>query len=230
MFTNEDYLAELLVEGGIIKAEQLKSARASLPGGLTIVQHLIKQSEITETQVAETLASNAGIPFVDLAGFHFDPAVILTVSEETARRYRVIPVTDDGLYLTVAVADPLDFETLDSLPHVIGRELNLACATHTDINHQLMQFYNVTDKKQDNKVDGFFVSTGDSEAGVETNDAPIIHLVQQTLTEAFRLKPQISTSNPWKHPSGSATASTANLSTSTLTQRNCSRPSSPASR
>jgi hypothetical protein len=97
VFTNEDYLAELLVEGGIIDAEQLKSARASLSGGMTIVQHLINRSEVTETQIAETLASNAGIPFVDLAGFHFDPAVILTVSEDTARRYRVIPVTDDGL-------------------------------------------------------------------------------------------------------------------------------------
>ena len=188
VFTNEDYLAELLVEGGIIAAEQLKSARASLSGGLTIVQHLINRSEVTETQVAETLASNAGIPFVDLAGFHFDPAVILTVTEDTARRYRVIPVTDDGLYLTVAVADPLDFETLDSLPHVIGRQLNLACATHTDINQQLMQFYKVDEKQTEKNKDGFLVSTGDLEAGVETNDAPIIRLVQQTLTEAFRLK------------------------------------------
>ena len=188
VFTNEDYLAELLVEGGIIDAEQLKSARASLSGGMTIVQHLINRSEVTETQIAETLASNAGIPFVDLAGFHFDPAVILTVSEDTARRYRVIPVTDDGLYLTVAVADPLDFETLDSLPHVIGRELNLACATHTDINHHLMQFYKVSDNRQDNKEDTFLVSTGDSAAGIDTNDAPIIRLVQQTLTEAFRLR------------------------------------------
>ena len=126
MFTNEDYLAELLVESGAIDAERLQQARSSLKGRETIVQHLIKHSDLTETQVAETLASNAGIPFHDLPGFHFDPAIILTISEDIARRYRVIPVSDDGLYLTVAVADPLDFETLDSLPHVIGRELNLA--------------------------------------------------------------------------------------------------------
>ena len=188
MFTNEDYLAELLIEGGIIEAEQLKNARASLSGSQTIIQHLIKRAEVTETQVAETLAANAGIPFVDLAGFHFDPTVILSVSEDTARRYRVIPVSDDGLYLTVAVADPLDFETLDSLPHVIGRELNLACATQSDINHHLMQFYKVNDKRVDKKEEGFLVATGDSEAGVEANDAPIIRLVQQALTEAFRLK------------------------------------------
>ena len=188
MFTNEDYLAELLLEGGIIEAEQLKNARASLTGGRTIIQHMISRKEITETQVAETLAANAGIPFVDLGGFHFNPAVILSIAEDTARRYRVIPVSDDGLYLTVAVADPLDFETLDSLPHVIGRELNLACATQSDINHHLKQFYKVDNKRVDAADDSFMVSTGDSEAGVEANDAPIIRLVQQTLTEAFRLK------------------------------------------
>lgn len=188
MFTNEDYLAELLVEEGVIEAEQLSKARSSLSGRITIVQHLINTSEVSETQVAGTLASNAGIPFVDLAKFHFDSAVILSVSEDIAHRYRIIPLTDDGLYLTVAVADPLDFETLDSLPHVIGRELNLACATNTDISNHLMQLYNISDEHANQKQDEFLVSTGDSAAGLETNDAPIIRLVQQTLTEAFRLR------------------------------------------
>jgi type IV pilus assembly protein PilB len=188
VFTNEDYLAELLVEEGIIEAEQLSKARASLSGRMTIVQHLIKTSEVSETQVAGTLAANAGVPFVDLAKFHFDSAVILSVSEDIAHRYRIIPLTDDGLYLTVAVADPLDFETLDSLPHVIGRELNLACATNTDISNHLMQLYNISDEHANQRQDEFLVSTGDSAAGLETNDAPIIRLVQQTLTEAFRLR------------------------------------------
>ena len=188
MFSNEDYLAELLAEAGIISADQIQKARSSLSGSETIVEHLINNTPLTETQVAETLATNAGIPFMDLAAFHFDPTVVLAVSEDVARRYRAIPVSDDGMYLTVAVADPLDFETLDSLPHVIGRELNLACATQSDINRHLVEFYNVEQKKTGSPGDSFQVSTGDTEAGNEASDAPIIRLVYQTLTEAFRLK------------------------------------------
>lgn len=188
MFSNEDYLAELLAEAGIISADQIQKARSSLSGSETIVEHLINNTPLTEIQVAETLASNAGIPFMDLAAFHFDPTVVLAVSEDVARRYRAIPVSDDGMYLTVAVADPLDFETLDSLPHVIGRELNLACATQSDINRHLVEFYNVEQKKTGSPGDSFQVSTGDTEAGTEASDAPIIRLVYQTLTEAFRLK------------------------------------------
>ncbi len=188
MFSNEDYLTELLEEAGAITADEVQTARSSPGGKETLIEKLINQTSLSETVVAETLANNAGIPFVDLAGLQLDPTVILTVSEDTARRYRAIPISDDGLYLTIAVADPLDFETLDSLPHVIGRELNFACATHSDINHHLLQFYNVEEPSSSSGEESFEVSTGDSEAGAEANDAPIIKLVQQTLTEAFRLR------------------------------------------
>ncbi|MFK7850194.1 MAG: GspE/PulE family protein [Akkermansiaceae bacterium] len=188
MFSNEDYLAELLAEAGILTEEQISQARTALGDSETIVQHLIANSTLTEVQVAETLAKNAGVPFIDLEGSHFDPNVILEVSEDVARRFRAIPVSDDGMYLTVAVTDPLDFETLDSLPHVIGREVSLACATHSDINHHLREFYNVGGEEEESIDDAFEVSTGDSEAGAEANDAPIIRLVQQTLSEAFRVR------------------------------------------
>jgi len=188
VFSNEDYLAELLAEAGLIDADQIKNAKSSLSGSETVVEYLISNTPLTETQVAETLASNAGIPFVNLADYSFNPSIVVTVSEDIARRYRAVPVSDDGTYLTVAVADPLDFETLDNLPHVIGRELNLACATLSDINRHLMELYNVEDAKTRSSADVFEVSTGDTEAGTETGDAPIIRLVFQTLTEAFRLK------------------------------------------
>ena len=55
----------------------------------------------------------------------------------------MIPVQDEGLSLTIAIADPLDFETLDTLPHIIGRELNLVCATQQDIQDHFRQFYHL---------------------------------------------------------------------------------------
>lgn len=188
MFSNEDYLTELLEEADAITNDEVQAARSSPSGKETLIEKLINQTSLSETVVAETLAANAGIPFVDLAGLQLDPSVILTVSEDTARRYRAIPIADDGMYLTVAIADPLDFETLDSLPHVIGREVNFACATHSDISHHLQQFYNIEEPAKDSSEAAFEVATGDAEAGADASDAPIIKLVQQTLTEAFRLK------------------------------------------
>ncbi len=186
MFSNEDYLAELLTEAGMVTANDVAHARAALSGSETVVEYLLAHSSLTQEEVGKTLAENACIPFIRLGEVVFDPAVTQSITEETARRYRVVPVQDEGHSLTVALADPLDFESLDSLPHVIGRELNFVCATHHEIQDHLKNFYNASDLST-KAESGFSVTTGDAEAGAG-DDAPVIRLVMQTLTEAFRLR------------------------------------------
>jgi len=188
VFSNEDYLAELLAEAGMVSSTEVAHARSAVSGNETIVEYLLANASLTQEQVAKTLAANACIPFIRLADTTFDPAVTQSITDETARRYRVVPVEDTGLSLTVALADPLDFETLDSLPHVIGRELNFVCVTHDEIQDHLKNFYNAGDSGGDAQPGGFDVTSGDSEAGAAGGEAPIIKLVMQTLTEAFRLR------------------------------------------
>ena len=188
MFSNEDYLAELLAEAGLVSPEDIDNARASLSSGETIIEHLLANSDLTQVSVGKTLAANAGIPFIRLSDVTFDPGITATVSDDVAKRYRVVPVQDEGLSLTVAISDPLDFETLDSLPHVIGRELNLVCVTPQDIEDHLRQFYQSQEVGASSGPEGYSVTGGDAEAGVAGDDAPIIRLVMQLLTEAFRLR------------------------------------------
>jgi type II secretory ATPase GspE/PulE/Tfp pilus assembly ATPase PilB-like protein len=187
VFSNEDYLAELLTEAGMVSPEQVDTARGSMSGRETLVEHLLANSPLTQEDVARTLAANAGIPFINLTEVNFDPAITESLDEDIAKRFRVVPVQDDGLYLTVALSDPLDFETMDSLPHVCGRELNLVCATVQDIDQHLRQFYGVESANAGSSAD-FTVTTGDLEAGGDGEDAPIIKLVFQTLSEAFRVR------------------------------------------
>ncbi len=186
MFSNEDYLAELLAEGGSVSPDQVDAARNALSGSETIVEHLLAHTALTQEDVAKILAANAGIPFIRLGDVTFDPQITEAISDDIAKRYRVIPVQDDGSALTVALADPLDFESLDSLPHVIGRELHLVCVTQQDIQDYLRQFYQ-SNEADSSSESGYSVTGGDAEAGPGA-DAPIIKLVMQTLTEAFRLR------------------------------------------
>ena len=186
MFSNEDYLAELLAEAGMVSIDDVSSARSAISGAETVVEYLLAHSSLTQEDVARTLATNAGVPFIRLAEVAFDPAITASISDDIARRYRVIPLQDEGIALTIALADPLDFEALDSLPHVIGRELNLVCVTHQDIQDHLRQLYPSSDGAA-SSGDEFSVTGGDDEAG-PTGDAPIIRLVMQLLSEASRLR------------------------------------------
>ena len=187
MFSNENYLAELLTEAGLVSADQVASAQNALSGNQSLIEYLLSHTSVTEDQVAETLAVNAGIPFLRLGDVDFDPSISSAIPGDVAKRYKVVPVMDDGMYLTVAIQDPLDFEVLDTLPHVIGRELTLTCAGPSDIRNHLKQFYGSGDMPDDSRG-GLTVTTGDSEAGADAADAPVIKLVNQLLTEAFRLR------------------------------------------
>ncbi len=187
MFSNEDYLAELLTESGMVTQDQVDEARSSLSGDETLVERLLESTALTERDVAETLASNAGMSFVSLEEVEFDPAIPSSLDEEIARRYSVVPVQDDGLTLTIAISDPLDFETLDTLPHVIGRDLDIVCATRLDIRNHITRFYGA-ELASESKPAGIEVTTGDEEAGSEAGDAPIIKLVFQILNEALRTR------------------------------------------
>ena len=142
MFSNEDYLAGLLVEAGAVSPEKLEQARRT---GGSVIEKLLSETDLSDETVCAVLAQNAGIEAIDLGAMVIPPDVASAIPDEIARRYRVIPVADDGVFLSVAVADPFDFEALDSLPHVLGRELNFFCAPAGAMSLYLKQFYGATD-------------------------------------------------------------------------------------
>ncbi len=184
VFSNEEYLAQLLTEAGIVSEDDVAQARLELSGRETLIERLLAHGSLTQEAVADVLAVNSGIPHVNLDSVTFAPGITESVPEEVARRYHVVPVEDDGYALTLAVADPLDFEVLDSLPHVLGRELNLVCATHKSIQVALKQFYGI-DAAGSSAGDLGIVSETDDQGG---DDAPIIKLVFNLLADAFRLR------------------------------------------
>lgn len=187
MFSNEDYLAQLLVEAGLVTAEQVESAKNSLAGGLSVIDALLNSATLGQEDLANTLALNAGMDFVSLKDSEIDPSLVEQIPAEIAQRFLCIPMKDDGLTLRVAIADPLNFETLDSLPTIVGRELDFACATINDISEHLSELYSV-EGPATRKQDGILVNSTDEEDGSEREDAPIIRLVMHMLTEAMRMK------------------------------------------
>jgi len=185
VFSNEEYLAQLLTEAGIVSADDVAQARHELSGRQTLIERLLAGGTLTQDAVADVLASNSGIQHVNLDNVSFAPGITETVPEDIARRYHVVPIEDDGYALTLAVADPLNFEALDSLPNVLGRELTLVCATHRSIQTILKQFYGIEDPSAGTPADLGMVSETDDQGG---DDAPIIKLVFNMLAEAFRVR------------------------------------------
>ncbi|NWK55500.1 Flp pilus assembly complex ATPase component TadA [Verrucomicrobiaceae bacterium N1E253] len=187
MYSNEDYLLELLTEAQLVTAEEIDAIRGQLRGRESVVERLIGDNRVSEDQVAQVCAQSSSMEYIDLAHWPIPPDVFEKVPEDVAKRFRAVPVQDDGVYLTIAVADPLDFEVLDTLPHVLGREINPVVATLSAISQVIHQNYG-GEVSDDAANESFTVVGSEGEEEVTADDAPIIKMVSSMLLESFKMR------------------------------------------
>jgi len=152
-----------------------------------------KEDYVPDTDVSRSLAAQAGMDWVDLSTKVIAPEIINQIRPEDARRFRVIPVGFGEAGLIVAVSDPLNIDTIDSLSFLLQREIELVCTSSEKIRQALVKYYGSADEASDilvqqigHDVDLDILESADISATNEA-DAPIIRLVSMLLIEAHRL-------------------------------------------
>ena len=196
MQPNEDYVLRVLEDVGLVTQRQIESARSRLNGSPTVVDVLVRDGVVSETDVSRTLAAQAAMEWVDLSTRTIPPDVINQMRAEDARRFKVIPVAMNETALVVAVGDPLDIDTIDSLSFLLQREIEVVCSSPKKIREALIKYYGTADEAADilldrlgDSVDLGLEVTADGEltGGADEGDAPIIRMVSMLLVEAHRL-------------------------------------------
>ena len=142
-------------------------------GASEIVDLLLINGAVEEAQVTAVIAQNASMEVVDLSEFQIPEEVASQMTSDVAKRFQVVPVHDDGTQLMVALADGLNFETLDCLPHAIGREVNPVLANLSDIQRLLRDVYRVGASDEDD-IPEFEVLTMEGVEEISEEDAPIV--------------------------------------------------------
>jgi general secretion pathway protein E/type IV pilus assembly protein PilB len=191
---NEDYVLKVLQDVGLVTRKQIDSARAKLNGAPSVVDLLVKDGIVSETDISRTLAAQAHMDWIDISAMVIPPEVIKQIRAEDARRFKVLPVAFGETGLVVAVSDPLDIDTIDSLSFLLQRELELVCTSPEKIREALIKYYGTADEAADILQEriGEDVDLGleiGEEVGVtETDeaDAPIIRMVSMLIVEAHR--------------------------------------------
>jgi type IV pilus assembly protein PilB len=192
---NESYILELLEDSGLVSRSQVQSARSRLNGSGSLVEVLVRDGVVSEADVSRTLAAQAQMDWIDLSTMVIPPEVIAQIRAQDARRFKVIPVGFGDSGLIVAISDPLDVDTIDSLSFLLQREIELVCTSPEKIRQALIKYYGTADEASDVLLrqlgDGADVvlELGDSDEIAEADeaDAPIIRMVSMLLVEAHRL-------------------------------------------
>ncbi len=199
MAEKDDYLVDILVDLGFVSHEQVTALRAEAQAaGVGVVDLMLANKVVRPADVTQAKAAHFGAEVVNLADLKIPDDVIATVPRHIAKKYRVIPVFKDEKALTVALADPSDLDTIDSLTHLLRMEINLQVASESDVENALNRYYaeragvevdpRYKEVIEDLTREHVEVAKVEDDGGAVDADAPLIKLVNTLIVDAFKMR------------------------------------------
>jgi type II secretory ATPase GspE/PulE/Tfp pilus assembly ATPase PilB-like protein len=139
-------LGELLVRAGHATQEQIDQALELQPLlKKRLGEILVEKRWSTPRAIAEALAAQYGLEFVDLTQVAVDPKAIGLLQEGFAIGHQAVPIRflDDN-HVQVAVADPTNLNTTDELRLALGVNCTLAVAAADALASTVQRNYRLT--------------------------------------------------------------------------------------
>lgn len=138
----DDYVIPHLVGLGFVSATEVdvfrKEAEDSNFGAVDL---MLKHGIIWPPDVAKAKARQFGYQTVRLRGLVIANEVIAMMAPEIAKRYQVVPVRLSGKELVIATAKPEELDDIDSIAHLIGKDLVTEVTYEADIAWALDKYY-----------------------------------------------------------------------------------------
>jgi len=180
-------LGEILVERKKIGAEDLERAlELQQERGDKLGKILVDMGLIAQRDVLAALADQLGLPLVTVDGPPPAAPEIDGLSHRFLRQCRAFPLALSGSTLTVAMADPLDFDTIGALRGFSGFQIRTALAPEQEILDAIDRHYGEADRE------ALVGGGGDEQALADlehlrdmASEAPVIRLVNAMIGDAI---------------------------------------------
>lgn len=186
-------LGDVLVQQRLISQEQLQQTlELQRQTGKKTGRLLIESGIITDELLANGLARQLRIPFVNLKTFPFRADVVKLLPESAARRFRALVLEDKGDSLLVALADPLDLAAYDELTRLLKRNIGIAAVPESQLPLALDRLYRRTEEisglaRALEKDLGDAVDFGELTANAGLEGAPVVRLLQSMFEDATQV-------------------------------------------
>jgi hypothetical protein len=130
-------LGRLFVNAGLLTEAQVDEAlREGSQTGERLGEVVVRRGLVTEERVAQMLAEQWGLSYVDRASIWFDADALARLSREDAQRLQAMPTRVQDGRVVVAVAEPTD-QRLSALREVIGADTVVVVVPKTALDAAL---------------------------------------------------------------------------------------------
>jgi type IV pilus assembly protein PilB len=183
-------LGDMLQDQGLITEQQLATAlEEQLRTGDRLGQALVKLGFVTADQVAEALSEHLNIGRVDFSRRYIAPEVVNLIPATLIASQHVLPLEVEDGYLVVAMADPLNINTIDDLQRLTKKIIKPLIATKEEIDDAFQRTRNIA---QSAKEVIARYQEEEEERGEEQQqylgDAPGVKLANMILEQAIKQK------------------------------------------
>jgi general secretion pathway protein E len=178
-------LGEILIERRLLSEEDLERAlELQRERGDKLGKILVDLGFVAHREVLSALSSQLDVPLISLDGPPAASPEIEALSPRFLRQSRCLPVALHDHTVTLAMADPLDFETRATVASCTGLAVQTALASEQEILDAIDRYYGESAKNETEAT----VPVGDSEDLEHLRDmaseAPVIRLVNALIAMA----------------------------------------------
>ncbi|WP_124948902.1 GspE/PulE family protein [Sulfuriferula thiophila] len=187
-------LGELLVQQKLLSETQLQLAlEEQKKSGRKLGRFLVENGFITEDQIADAIAKQLNIPFIQLKNYSIKPETTRLLPEMQARRFRAVVLEDRGDSVLIGMTDPTDLYVYDEIARVVKKTIDLAVVNENALLQTIDRIYRktgeITDLAReleqdlgDSVVDFSGLGTGSG-----SEDAPVVKLLQSVFDDATQV-------------------------------------------
>jgi len=194
-----NYLAGILRNAGLINEDQAKAAEEAAEKRKVPITTAVKELGFADRNaISQALAEHFGLRSIDLATVDVDKEVLAVIPHSVARRYKIVPLEKRDDTLVVAISDPLNLDSVDSLRILLKMNVEPVIADAEDIQKSIERHYGAEEEAVAKMLEE--ISSGDiqfvhedgrsltpeEEEQESPDEAPVIKLVSLLIMEAFR--------------------------------------------
>lgn len=186
-------LGDVLVQQRLISQEQLQQTlELQQQTGKKVGRLLIESGVITEELLADALARQLRVPYINLKTYPFRADVVKLMPESVARRFRALVLEDKRDSLLVAMADPLDLFAYDEITRLLRRNISIAAVPESQLALACDRLYRRTEEisglaRALEKDLGDAVDFGELTASAGAEGAPVVRLLQSLFEDATQV-------------------------------------------
>ncbi len=151
---------------------------------------LIERKVLSEKDLTKLYAESIGAEFVEISNQKIDSDLLNRIPEHIARQYKAVlfDMDEESNHAKVAMADPGDLPSVDSLEKLLGKDIDIYIATEEDINKVLDQYKGNLDSEITKVVPETTDRKENEEVGEEeiAEDSPVAKTVNLLIEYAVK--------------------------------------------